>query len=117
MIDDTLWSAVGDPTRRKVLDLLVAGPASPTTLGEHLPVTRQAVAKHLKVLLDAGLVTVTTSGRERRYQILDDRLQQATEQLTTVASTWDGRLHRIKNLAETLLDKEPHHGPTRDRRP
>ena len=59
-IDDELWSAVGDPTRRRMLDLLLAdGGGTATTLSEQLPVTRQAVAKHLGVLDRVGLVHVT----------------------------------------------------------
>jgi predicted transcriptional regulator len=50
-IDDELWSAIGDPMRRRILDLLlVDGGGTATTLGEQLPVSRQAVAKHLAVL-------------------------------------------------------------------
>ena len=54
-IDDDLWSAIGDPTRRRLLDLLVAGDGgTATTLSEQLPVTRQAVAKHLNVSVVVG---------------------------------------------------------------
>ncbi len=64
-VDDDLWSAVGDPTRRRMLDLLLTGGGgTATTLSEQLPVTRQAVAKHLGVLDRVGLVQVTPSGRE-----------------------------------------------------
>jgi ArsR family transcriptional regulator, cadmium/lead-responsive transcriptional repressor len=102
VIDDALWSAIGDPTRRRVLDLLVRGPATPTTLGENLPVSRQAVTKHLKVLTEVGLVTAGTTGRERRYHVDVERLRRATGQVADVATEWDARLHRIKDLAETL---------------
>ncbi|NIS37523.1 MAG: helix-turn-helix transcriptional regulator, partial [Actinobacteria bacterium] len=65
-VDDELWSAVGDPTRRRMLDLLLTdGGGTATRLSRQLPVTRQAVAKHLSVLDRAGLVHATPSGRER----------------------------------------------------
>ena len=65
-VDDDLWSAVGDPTRRRMLDLLLAqGDGTATSLSEHLPVTRQAIAKHLGVLDRAGLLAVVRRGRER----------------------------------------------------
>src|SRR5262245_2982002 len=74
-IDDELWSAVGDPTRRRMLDLLVAGDGgTATTLSEQLPVTRQAIAKHLGVLDRAGLVHMTPSGRERLYEVDEAQL-------------------------------------------
>jgi DNA-binding transcriptional ArsR family regulator len=102
-IDDDLWSAVGDPTRRRMLDLLLAdGGGTATTLSERLPVTRQAVAKHLGVLDRVGLVHVTPSGRERRYEVDDDQLARAVAQLSAVGTTWDARLQRIKRIAERI---------------
>ncbi|GIM93119.1 ArsR/SmtB family transcription factor [Paractinoplanes toevensis] len=74
-IDDALWSAIGDPTRRLMLDLLLAdGGGTATRLSEHLPVTRQAVAKHLSVLDRAGLVHAAPTGRERRYEVDEAQL-------------------------------------------
>ena len=71
MVDDDLWSAVGDPTRRRMLDLLLSdGTGTATGLSEHLPVTRQAVTKHLVVLDRVGLVHGTAVGRE---EALPDR--------------------------------------------
>ncbi|MGH9261549.1 MAG: ArsR/SmtB family transcription factor [Acidimicrobiales bacterium] len=103
VIDDDLWSAVGDPTRRRLLDhLLSDGAGTATSLSEHLPVTRQAVAKHLDVLDRAGLVNATAVGRERRYRIDDARLARAVAQLASVGATWDARLRRIKKIAEAI---------------
>jgi predicted transcriptional regulator len=102
-IDDELWSAVGDPTRRRMLDLLLASDnGTATTLSEHLPVTRQAIAKHLGVLERAGLVHGTASGRERRYRVDEAQLTRAVAQLSSVGSTWHNRLNRIKRLAEAI---------------
>ena len=102
-VDDALWSAVGDPTRRRMLDLLlVDGTGTATWLSEQLPVTRQAVAKHLTVLDRAGLVHAIAAGRERRYRVDDVQLARAAEQLATVGSSWDGRLRRIARIAEQI---------------
>lgn len=102
-VDDDLWSAVGDPTRRRMLDLLLAeGGGSATSLSEQLPVTRQAVAKHLTVLDRVGLVHVTPAGRERRYHVDGVQLARAVAQLNQVGSTWDARLRRIKRIAEAI---------------
>ncbi|MEP7113359.1 MAG: metalloregulator ArsR/SmtB family transcription factor [Ilumatobacteraceae bacterium] len=102
-IDDDLWSAIGDPTRRRMLDLLVvSGDGTATSLSERLPVTRQAVAKHLGVLERVSLVSVTTAGRERRYQVNDVQLGRAVTQLASVGAGWDARLQRIKQIAEAI---------------
>ncbi len=102
-VDDDLWSAIGDPTRRRMLDLLLAaGDGTATTLGQQLPVTRQAVAKHLVVLDRVGLVHATPAGRERRYRVDDAQLARAVAQLSSVGSAWEARLQRIKLIAEAI---------------
>jgi ArsR family transcriptional regulator, cadmium/lead-responsive transcriptional repressor len=100
--DDELWAAVAEPTRRRLLDALLAhGEATATTLAGDLPVTRQAVAKHLSVLERAGLVDSRRVGREVRYAVRPERLDAASEWLARVAAEWDDRLGAIKRLAES----------------
>lgn len=102
-IDDELWAAVGDATRRRMLDLLlIDGGGTATTLSRQLPVSRQAVAKHLDVLLRAGIVHATPSGRERVYGVSQAQLARAAGQLASVGATWDSRLRRIKGIAEAI---------------
>ena len=106
-VDDDLWSAIGDPTRRRLLDaLLVEGAGTATTLSDQVPVTRQAVAKHLAVLDRAGLVHAELAGRERRYHVDEAQLARAVAQLSDVGAAWDVRLRRIKQIAEAVQ-----HGP------
>lgn len=106
MVDDELWSAIGDPTRRRMLDLLLTdGEGTATSLSARLPVTRQAVAKHLIVLDRAGLVHGVTAGRERKYQVDSAQLARAVAQLADVGATWDRRLRRIKEIAEAIAEK------------
>jgi DNA-binding transcriptional ArsR family regulator len=101
--EDALWAAVGDPTRRRVLDaLLEHGEATTTTLADGLPVTRQAVAKHLVVLDRVGLVVGRRRGREVRYVVRPERLDAAAEAMARAAAQWDRRLARIKRLAESI---------------
>ncbi len=102
-VDDDLWSAIGDPTRRRIIDLLLAGgPGTSTSLSARLPVTRQAVSKHLAVLDRVGLVHAEPAGRERYYQVDEAQLARAVAQLSAVGDTWDARLRRIKRIAETI---------------
>ncbi|TWP36245.1 ArsR/SmtB family transcription factor [Leekyejoonella antrihumi] len=109
-IEDDLWSAIGDPTRRRMLDLLLAtGLGTATSLSEQLPVTRQAVAKHLGVLDRAGLVHGVTAGRERRYRIDDAQFARAVAQLHAVSNAWDARLRRIKRISEEIQRQGAQH--------
>jgi DNA-binding transcriptional ArsR family regulator len=99
---DELWGAVADPTRRRLLDVLLAhGEATATTLAGELPVTRQAIAKHLAVLDRAGLVEGRRRGREVRYAVRPEQLDEATRWLARVAAEWDERLAAIKRAAES----------------
>lgn len=99
--DDGLWSAIADPSRRLVLDLVVErGEASASWLAGEVPFSRQAVSKHLAVLEEAGLVIRRKQGREVLYRIDAARLHQATTALAAVAQRWDRRLAAIKRLAE-----------------
>lgn len=99
--DDELWEAMADPTRRNLVDLLVAGPhATATTLAADMPVSRQAISKHLAVLERVGLIIGHRQGREVRYQVSEPRLTEATSALSEVALRWDRRLHTIKRVAE-----------------
>jgi DNA-binding transcriptional ArsR family regulator len=86
-----------------MIDLLLAGGAgTATSLSERLPVTRQAVAKHLAVLDRAGLVHAAPAGRERHYRVDEAQLARAAAQLAAVGTSWDARLRRIKRMAESI---------------
>lgn len=106
-VDDDLWSAIADPSRRRVLDLLVqTGGATASALAADVPFTRQAVSKHLVTLEQAGLVRSRKLGREVRYELQPERLVEATQTLVLVARDWDRRLHAIKRLAEATHQRE-----------
>lgn len=95
---DRVFAALSDPTRRTVFDLLVqAGPASATRLADRLPVSRQAVAKHLAVLEGAGLVTRERTGRETRFQANPEALDEVSQWIGQVGATWDARLRRLQD--------------------
>ncbi|MFD4694082.1 ArsR/SmtB family transcription factor [Streptomyces sp. NPDC058463] len=98
---DSVLGALADPTRRRLLDLLAArGEATATTLAEGLPVSRQAVVKHLAVLDAAGLVTGGRVGREVRYTVRPAALDATARWMATLATDWDRRLSDIKRVAE-----------------
>ena len=104
--DDELWSAIADPSRRRVLDLLVnGGESSASALAGLVPFTRQAVSKHLAVLERSGLVSRRKRGREVLYRVQTDRLDQATNAMAELARKWDRRLERIKRLSEAAYTR------------
>ncbi|MBT2369840.1 winged helix-turn-helix transcriptional regulator [Streptomyces sp. ISL-10] len=98
---DGVLVALADPTRRQLLDLLAAkGEATATTLAERLPVSRQAVVKHLAVLDAAGLVSGRRAGREVRYAVRPAALDATARWMAALAADWDRRLANIKRVAE-----------------
>lgn len=99
-----VFAALGDDTRWSILAALgeAEASASASALAERLPVSRQAIAKHLGVLRDAGLVEPVRAGREVRYRVLGAQLSATAQQLDAIGAEWDLRLARIKQIAEKL---------------
>ncbi len=95
-----VFNALGDDTRWAILQHLGGADLSASALAERLPVTRQAIAKHLAVLADAGLVEPVRVGREVRYRALGARLTETARALEAVGAAWDRRLDALKRLAE-----------------
>jgi DNA-binding transcriptional ArsR family regulator len=98
---DEVMAALADPTRWRVLSLLAErGEGTATTLAGELPVSRVAVVKHLAVLDRAGLVEGGRRGREVRYRVRPERLEETARWMAALASQWDQRLAALKRLAE-----------------
>lgn len=92
-----LFAALADPTRRAVFErLTTSGPASASRLASEMPVSRQAIAKHLALLDQAGLVERTTSGREVKYRARPQALNDVTSWVERVGARWDERLEALK---------------------
>jgi len=93
-IAEQVFTALADPTRRAILGALAAdGPATATDLADRLPITRQAIAKHLALLSEAGLVTAEPGERRRvRYRLHSAPMQVAQQFLAALARDWDRRL-------------------------
>jgi DNA-binding transcriptional ArsR family regulator len=101
LVEEVLVS-LSDPTRRRILRMLAAsGTGTATTLAAQLPVSRQAVVKHLAVLDRAGLVTASRTGRELRYVVRPDRLESTARWMAELATDWDRRLRIMKRITET----------------
>jgi DNA-binding transcriptional ArsR family regulator len=102
------FAALADDTRWAVLEALAdddavgSGGLTASGLAGRLPVTRQAIAKHLAVLEAAGLVESQTVGRERRYRALGAELTALGRRLERIGDAWEARLARIATIAEDL---------------
>lgn len=100
-----VFAALADPTRRRVLRLVAErGPASATLLEHDLPVTRQAIVKHLVVLNRAGLVSAQRAGQEVRYALVPGSLEEVSDWIAEIGSHWDERLARLRQV---VLDQNP----------
>ncbi len=94
---DAVFSALADPTRRHLVEALAAAPgATATGLAATLPISRQAVAKHLKLLAEAGLVSRHRSGREALFELDTEPLAEVVAWIGTVGAEWDGGLQRLR---------------------
>ncbi|MDO8211563.1 helix-turn-helix transcriptional regulator [Conexibacter sp. CPCC 206217] len=94
-----VFAALADPTRRAVVRELSRQPAATTTataLAAELPISRQAIAKHLATLAGAGLVATERAGRETRYRLTPDPLDDALRWIAECGGQWDRRLERLR---------------------
>jgi DNA-binding transcriptional ArsR family regulator len=94
--DGAVFTALSDPTRRRVVELLSTHPSvTASGLARELPITRQAISKHLATLEQAGLVSVAHEGREARYRLTPEPLTGAVQWMAAAGARWDERLARL----------------------
>lgn len=101
---EAVFGALGDPTRRRLLSSISEHPATATELAGGLPISRQAVVKHLSALAEAGLLERERAGREVRYRVTPAPLSDAVSWMAQVGAQWDDRL---ASLARTLAPPGP----------
>jgi DNA-binding transcriptional ArsR family regulator len=100
-MDAPVFAALADPTRRDLLVKLAENsPKTATQLAQEYPITRQGILKHLNILEDAGLVAVYQHGREKRYTLTPEPLNDVDEWIKTISAKWDERLLRLKRYLE-----------------
>jgi DNA-binding transcriptional ArsR family regulator len=95
-----VFDALADPTRRHLVEALAGRPGSATALASSLPISRQAVAKHLERLGQAGLVERRRDGRETIFELRTAPLAEASGWIDSVGAEWDGRLGRLRDVLD-----------------
>jgi DNA-binding transcriptional ArsR family regulator len=108
-IAEQVFTALADPRRRAILGALAAGgPATATDLAARLPITRQAIAKHLALLAEAGLVMAEPGERRRvRYRLRSAPMQVAQQFLAALARDWDGPLAALRDHLDDGATEAP----------
>jgi DNA-binding transcriptional ArsR family regulator len=101
-----VFSAIADPTRRKLLRLLVDQEMPVTVLSSHFPMSRTAVSKHLRILSDAGLVKEQKVGRETRYRLHPEPLMELKDWLSYYERFWDNKMLALKHFVEADAPEE-----------
>lgn len=96
--EQVVFDAICHPARRRMLNLLVEADRSVNTIAGHFEMSRPAVSQHLRILLDAGLVTEQRHGRERRYHFIPERLGPVRDWIAQYERFWDERLGRLQKL-------------------
>ena len=97
----SLFAALADPMRRSLLvNLAEHSPRTATQLAQEYPITRQGVLKHLTILEGAGLVAVHQAGREKRYTLTPEPLEELEQWIDNIGAIWDERLLRLKTWLE-----------------
>jgi DNA-binding transcriptional ArsR family regulator len=107
-IAEQVFAALADPSRRAILAALAAGgPVTATDLAARLPITRQAIAKHLALLTEVGLVTAEPGERRRvRYRLRSAPMRVAQQFLAALARDWDGPLSALKDHLDNTNPSE-----------
>jgi DNA-binding transcriptional ArsR family regulator len=94
--ESDVFTAISHRARRRMLDLLTADERAVSDIAAHFEMSRPAVSQHLRVLLDAGLVTERRQGRERRYRLVPQRLSPVRDWIALYERFWDDRLRRLQ---------------------
>ena len=108
-VAEEVFIALADPTRRAILAALAAGgPATATDLATRLPITRQAIAKHMALLAEAGLVSAEPGERRRvRYRLRSAPMQVAQQFLAALARDWDSQLESLQDHLDAAAAAQP----------
>ncbi|HZK77151.1 MAG TPA: metalloregulator ArsR/SmtB family transcription factor [Candidatus Kapabacteria bacterium] len=105
-----VFQAIADPTRRAILGLLAVQTLTMTSIADHFKVTRPAISKHVKILMECGLITINQKGRERYCEAKLKKLDEVSDWVERYREMWEERLDRLEAYLAELQTKEKSHG-------
>lgn len=100
-----VFQAIADPTRRSIILLIAAQAMTPNSIAEHFDTSRQAVSKHLKILIECELVKQKQSGREIYYQLNPKKMNDINKWLDEYKKTWENRFNELDSVLESMKSK------------
>lgn len=98
-----VFQAIADPTRRDIINLIATKPLTPNGVADSFDVSRQAISKHIKILTECGIITITPQGRERYCTIQAEKLNEVSDWLANFRKLWE---HRFTKLDAILVDMQ-----------
>ena len=101
-----VFQAIADPTRRAIITLIALQAMTPNALAEHFDKTRQAVSKHLKILIECELITPEQQGREIHYKLEIDKMKEIDKWLEQFRKIWVSRFNQLDDVLTTLKKKK-----------
>jgi DNA-binding transcriptional ArsR family regulator len=104
-----VFQAIADPTRRAILNLLVEKPLTLNGIAEHFDISRPAISKHVKILVECGVVVIRQQGRERYCEVQVDKLNEVANWVTQYQAAWEQRLDRLGEYLTELQKREKKH--------
>jgi DNA-binding transcriptional ArsR family regulator len=93
-----VFQAIADPTRREIINLIAHQTLTPNGVADSFDVSRQAISKHIKILTQCGIISVTQHGRERYCYVQPEKLDEVATWLADFRKTWDNRFDRLDDL-------------------
>ena len=97
-----VFQAIADPMRRDILGLVAKNPMTPNALSDSFPVSRQAVSKHIKILTECGLLSLSVQGREYYYSIQPKKLAEVNDWLAPFRKMWTDKFNQLDEVLLTL---------------
>lgn len=101
-----IFQAIADPTRRAIITLIALQAMTPNAIAEHFDTTRQAVSKHLKILVECELVKQEQQGREIYYRLEIDKMKEIDQWLEQFKTIWETRFNQLDDLLTTIKNKK-----------
>jgi len=97
-----VFQAIADPTRRDIINLVAGNPQTPNSIAGSFDTSRQAISKHIKILTECGIITISQKGRERYCTIAPDKLNAVTDFLNEFRKIWEDRFNKLDNLLDEM---------------